>query len=69
MVAGVGTSVGIERVAAGRHFPTDVLVGVVAGTAVGVLVPYYHRRKLDQGFFVTAAPVEDGGVLYAKLVF
>lgn len=69
VVAGVGASVGVERVAAGRHFPTDVLVGVVAGTAVGVLVPYFHRKNPSSGFFVTAAPVDDGGVLYAKLSF
>ncbi len=31
------------RVAAGRHFPTDVLAGAAVGTAVGVLVPWLHR--------------------------
>lgn len=44
-IAGVvGTSVGVERVAAGRHFPTDVIVGAAVGTAVGVLVPWLHKR-------------------------
>jgi len=33
-----------ERVAAGRHFYTDVAVGAVAGAAVGTLVPLAHRR-------------------------
>lgn len=40
----VGTSVAIERVADGRHFPTDVIVGAVMGTAVGIIVPQLHSR-------------------------
>ncbi|MBL8000789.1 MAG: phosphatase PAP2 family protein [Flavobacteriales bacterium] len=34
---------GLLRVKAGRHFPTDVLTGYVVGAAVGILVPYFHR--------------------------
>jgi membrane-associated phospholipid phosphatase len=45
--AAVGTSVGIERVAAGRHFPSDVIVGAVVGTAVGVGVPALHVARHD----------------------
>ncbi len=41
----VGSSVAVERVAAGRHFPTDVLVGALAGTVVGVVVPALHARR------------------------
>lgn len=44
VVAGVGASVAAERVAAGRHFPSDVIVGAAAGTAVGLAVPWLHRR-------------------------
>jgi len=40
----VGTSVGIERVADGRHFPTDVMVGAAMGTAIGIVVPRLHAR-------------------------
>lgn len=40
----VGTSVALERVADGRHFPTDVIVGAVMGTAVGIIVPQLHSR-------------------------
>ncbi|QQR85690.1 MAG: phosphatase PAP2 family protein [Flavobacteriales bacterium] len=36
--------VGYLRVRAGRHFPTDVLVGFGLGTGVGLLVPYLHRK-------------------------
>lgn len=37
--------VSIERVQAGKHFPTDVLAGAVAGAGIGVLVPHLHRTE------------------------
>jgi membrane-associated phospholipid phosphatase len=44
---GVGTAltafVAYERVRSGEHFPTDVIMGSVAGAGVGVLVPHFHR--------------------------
>lgn len=40
----LGTSVAVERVADGRHFPTDVIAGAVMGTAVGIVVPWLHSR-------------------------
>jgi membrane-associated phospholipid phosphatase len=39
-----GGSVAAERVVAGQHFPTDVLVGAAMGLAVGVAVPALHAR-------------------------
>ena len=46
IVAGVlGASVAVERVASGHHFPTDVAAGAVAGTAVGVTIPWLHLRR------------------------
>jgi membrane-associated phospholipid phosphatase len=45
---GVGTAltafVSYERVRSGEHFPTDVIMGSLAGAAIGVLVPHIHRR-------------------------
>lgn len=34
----------VLRVYSGDHFPTDVIVGAVAGSAVGLLIPALHRR-------------------------
>lgn len=59
VVAGVGVSVAAERLAAGLHFPTDVLVGAAVGTAVGILVPALHRRAEAEratGLMLTPAP-------------
>jgi hypothetical protein len=33
------------RVQAGKHFPTDVLVGAAVGSAIGYFIPYFHRQK------------------------
>lgn len=38
-------AMGLLRVKAGRHFPTDVLTGYAIGALVGVLVPYFHRAE------------------------
>lgn len=35
--------VGILRVVAGKHFPTDVLTGAIVGSAIGYLVPQIHK--------------------------
>jgi membrane-associated phospholipid phosphatase len=40
---GAASLVGVARVRAGRHFPTDVLVGAAIGAAVGHLIPRLHR--------------------------
>ena len=38
----LATSVGVGRVMAGKHFPTDVLTGAAVGAAVGTLIPALH---------------------------
>jgi membrane-associated phospholipid phosphatase len=41
----VAGGVGLLRVLAGKHFPTDVLTGALVGSVVGVGVPMLHRRQ------------------------
>ena len=41
----IPAATGFLRVEAGRHFPTDVLVGYAAGAAVGYLVPTLHKKR------------------------
>jgi membrane-associated phospholipid phosphatase len=55
----VGTSVAVERVVAGRHFYTDVGTGALAGLALGIAVPWLHRRG---GMTLTAPPVGSVGL-------
>jgi membrane-associated phospholipid phosphatase len=44
VIAGGGTT-GLFRVLAGKHFPSDVIVGAMVGSAVGLTVPLLHRRR------------------------
>jgi membrane-associated phospholipid phosphatase len=42
---GVATAVGILRVAGGQHFPSDAVVGALAGAAIGWMVPLLHHHQ------------------------
>lgn len=39
---------GYLRVKAGKHFPTDVMAGYVAGALTGVIIPQLHRTKASK---------------------
>ena len=41
---GMAAATAYLRVAAGKHFYTDVLTGAIVGSAIGLLIPYLHRR-------------------------
>ena len=43
LLFGGAAAVGTLRVAAGRHFPTDVLAGAALGSLIGWLIPTVHR--------------------------
>jgi undecaprenyl-diphosphatase len=42
---GLTTFVSAQRVRAGKHFPTDVIAGAVAGAGIGIIVPHLHRTE------------------------
>ncbi len=54
VTVGMGLGESALRIAAGRHFYTDVIAGAAMGTAVGTLVPYLHRRY--RGSSLTLVP-------------
>jgi len=49
--------VSYERVRSGEHFPTDVIMGSLAGAGIGVLVPHFHRRPHYHESTYCAPPV------------
>ena len=38
-------AVGVYRIRALRHYPTDIIVGAINGALVGILVPEIHKRS------------------------
>ena len=40
-------TVGCLRIAAGKHYLTDVMVGAAAGAATGWLIPWMHEKRKD----------------------
>jgi membrane-associated phospholipid phosphatase len=59
----MGGIIGATRIAAGQHFPTDVLAGAVAGTTFGLLIPWLHRRSSHAQVSMTATPQSFGVAL------
>ena len=39
------TATGMSRVAADQHFASDVIIGSLVGSAIGILVPVLHRYR------------------------
>lgn len=63
----VGTTVGILRIQAGSHFPTDVILGAVMGSAFGIAIPRLHHRGEPPAVGFAVAP---GGayITYSKML-
>jgi len=67
-----GGAVGALRVAAGKHFPTDVLAGAAAGTAVGLAIPALHARDGAEsrgGVEASARPVPGSALVAVRFAF
>ncbi|MEM1359551.1 MAG: phosphatase PAP2 family protein [Bacteroidota bacterium] len=54
---------GYARFRAGKHFPSDILVGYALGAAMGIMVPEWHKEGNAKKLRVL--PTEDGiGLVY-----
>lgn len=59
LFAGAGLATGATaylRHRAGRHFPSDLLLGTTLGTLTGILVPHFHKNKLIKDKDITVIP-------------
>ncbi len=62
----VAVTTGYLRVAADRHYLTDVIAGAAIGSAFGFAIPYlFHRPKANSADhpMISAIPVEGGGMI------
>ncbi len=58
------STIAVARVEAGKHFWTDVIVGAVAGTSIGLIVPALHRSKRwSERLALRLAPTRTGSLL------
>lgn len=58
-IAATGTTVYLRH-AAGKHFPSDLLVGTTIGTLSGILVPHFHKNKPVKERSVGFMPIYNG---------
>ncbi|MFH1653369.1 MAG: phosphatase PAP2 family protein [Pseudomonadota bacterium] len=61
----VAATTGYLRIAADKHYITDVIGGALIGSAIGFGIPYlFHRPKPDKGhaLMLSAMPI-DGGMM------
>ena len=63
LTAVLAGSVAFERVASGHHFPSDVAVAAVVGTAEGITIPWLHARKRTLPVTIAPSPTSPGLVL------
>jgi membrane-associated phospholipid phosphatase len=61
----LASATGYLRIAADKHYATDVITGAVTGTAMGVGIPYLAHRPANSGasVAVTTMPVANGACL------
>jgi membrane-associated phospholipid phosphatase len=55
-----GGAIAATRIAAGKHFPSDVLVGAAAGAAIGLAIPWLHRKSERAHVSFSATPQSFG---------
>jgi membrane-associated phospholipid phosphatase len=60
---------GYLRIAADRHYASDVLMGAAFGAAVGFVVPYVFHRPTTSSWRLTAAPTKSGASMLLSARF
>lgn len=59
-IAATGTTIYLRHVA-GKHFPSDLLVGTIIGVGSGMLVPRLHRNPAAKKHALTIMPTVGNG--------
>ncbi len=64
-----GAVVAILRVESGKHFPSDVIVGALVGSAIGIVVPALHRNRDLPPVAIAPLTLREGGGLAVTAVW
>lgn len=56
VATGATAATAILRYKAGKHFPSDLIVGSIMGPLTGILVPHFHKNKLLKNKNLTIRP-------------
>ncbi len=59
--AAATVGMGYMRLQAGKHFPSDILLGALVGTASGILTPTFHKNKLKKQKWTLGPDIMDNG--------
>jgi membrane-associated phospholipid phosphatase len=59
----IGTATGYMRMAADKHYMTDVLTGAAVGSLIGFGVPYFFHKPIASRFRVSGHPEPGGGTI------
>ncbi|MFK7773414.1 MAG: phosphatase PAP2 family protein [Saprospiraceae bacterium] len=51
---------GILRVKGGKHYPTDVTMGLVVGGLIGYFIPQLHKKRKNKNVDLSIFPTNDG---------
>ncbi len=65
----LASSVGYLRVTAGKHYPTDVLVGALVGTLIGYIIPKIHETNTNGDSYPLSNPSYKKTFLNVNFVF
>jgi membrane-associated phospholipid phosphatase len=56
----LATTSGYLRIAADRHYASDVIIGAVVGSAIGFGIPYFGHRPETSSVRLSASPTVGG---------
>jgi membrane-associated phospholipid phosphatase len=65
----LASAVGYLRYTAGQHFPTDIIVGAIVGSAIGYLIPLIHEINEDEKGLVVPASNLYNNLISVNLTF
>ncbi|MCK9426362.1 MAG: phosphatase PAP2 family protein [Ignavibacteriaceae bacterium] len=61
--------VGYLRYVSGNHYPTDILIGAVVGSAIGYFIPYLHQTNNSQSDFFPSLNQSNGFTIHYSFQF